>query len=310
MNEKELLNFKYEEEANKLAKNLHKKVAIFWGGADVSPVLYKRDVSNKCGGTDIDNDLSQAEIMMNNIDNGIPIIGICRGAQLLNVVNGGILVQHIEGHTNPHTVSIRCDIKGYKKDITCDKVSSTHHQMMIPHESGIILGTDTKRINKGVHWDNVNDPHLYNTGIEVVYYPETNCLCIQPHPEWMSEDNDFTIFLHEFMEKVMKVVPFSFRVAENISLNEDHTFDFGPYVSRKDIINFRDLLAIRKEQQDLIIQKEKEDMAKRIKITQETLLDKETIDKYFATYAFGYDNNYDLALQKKIANIVNKNVKR
>lgn len=184
------------------------KYEIFWGGADVDPSFYNRERSNMCGRSDIEKDTRDRALMEERIKQGIPIIGICRGAQLLNVVNGGILVQHIEGHaigkthfcTNVETGNIY-------------EVSSTHHQMMVAHQDGMILCKDYKSA-KGVHWDKVNESYHYTYVTEVVYYPKTKSLCIQPHPEWMPQDSAFVRWINDFIKKEWDLDPINFAAEE------------------------------------------------------------------------------------------------
>jgi len=184
------------------------KYEIFWGGADVDPSLYKRERSNMCGRSNIDKDLQENKRMEELIEQGVPIIGICRGAQLLNVVNGGILVQHIEGHA----IGRQHWCTNIETGDTFE-VSSTHHQMMVAHQDGQILFKDYEGA-PGVHWDNVNEKYHYNYVTEVVYYPATKSLCIQPHPEWMKQDSPFVNWINDFIKQEWNLDPINFAAEE------------------------------------------------------------------------------------------------
>ena len=184
------------------------KYEIFFGGADVDPSFYNRERSNMCGRSDIDKDTRDRTLMEECIKQGIPIFGICRGAQLLNVVNGGILVQHIEGHAigkNHMATEVATGISY--------SVSSTHHQMMVAHQDGQILFKDYMGAT-GVHWDKVNESYHYLYVPEVVYYPKTKSLCIQPHPEWMPQDSDFVRWINDFIKKEWDLDPINFAAEE------------------------------------------------------------------------------------------------
>lgn len=184
---------------------------IFWGGADLDPSFYGKERSKRCGQSFINEDKKLLDDMQACIDAGIPVIGICRSAQALNVLNGGILVQHIDNHTKKHDVVL------YNKDSNIhgkvEKVSSTHHQMMVAHKDGIILAK-AEEPTTGVHWDNVNEPYEYKYVTEVVYYPKTKSLCIQPHPEWMPQNHYFIHWLNTFMQEEWGIKPIDFHHAE------------------------------------------------------------------------------------------------
>jgi gamma-glutamyl-gamma-aminobutyrate hydrolase PuuD len=195
----------FDDEPPRVLKPIYK---IFWGGSDVDPSLYDRPRSKKCSRSNLEGDLVEKEQMERYIAQGIPIIGICRGAQLLNVVNGGILVQHIEGHAL-NTQHPCTEVATGKQML----VSSTHHQMMIAHRTGQVLFVDYDE-QHGVHWDNTDEPYHYNHVVEVVYYPETRCLCIQPHPEWMKQDSPFVKWINNFIKQEWDLDPIDFKEEE------------------------------------------------------------------------------------------------
>ena len=65
------------------------------GGADVDPVIYGEENKGLSKDTDITEDTFQKKAVEYALDMGKPIMGICRGHQLLNALLGGKLVQDI-----------------------------------------------------------------------------------------------------------------------------------------------------------------------------------------------------------------------
>ena len=68
------------------------------GGWDVDPARYGEKADAKVG--DIDPELDETEIRLFNEarQREIPVLGLCRGQQVINVAMGGSLIQHLEGH--------------------------------------------------------------------------------------------------------------------------------------------------------------------------------------------------------------------
>ena len=77
---------------------------LLCGGYDVHPRYYGQEVDPNAGvDTYTERDEMEMALLRAAIDNGMPILGICRGMQLINVAFGGSLIQHIEGHRNHDT---------------------------------------------------------------------------------------------------------------------------------------------------------------------------------------------------------------
>lgn len=74
------------------------------GGADIAPRRYGEA---EAGARDIDEarDELEAEAWTAAAERGLPVLGICRGHQAINVFSGGRLVQHLEGHNRPATLT-------------------------------------------------------------------------------------------------------------------------------------------------------------------------------------------------------------
>jgi putative glutamine amidotransferase len=70
------------------------------GGADIAPARYGQTAM---GARDVDEarDELEAEAWAMAAERGLPVLGICRGHQAINVFSGGGLVQHVDGHDRP-----------------------------------------------------------------------------------------------------------------------------------------------------------------------------------------------------------------
>lgn len=65
------------------------------GGPDVDPALYGAAPHPKAGRVDRDRDDAELAMLTAALDAGVPVFGICRGMQLLNIKLGGTLHQYI-----------------------------------------------------------------------------------------------------------------------------------------------------------------------------------------------------------------------
>lgn len=166
-------------------------LVVFTGGEDVDPALYGENEGYK---TYSNPTRDETEIVKYReaLKLGKPMVGICRGAQFLCVMNGGKLIQHMS-HPSNHLI-ITSD--GKKLEAT-----STHHQMQypynLPEEDYKLLAWASELSHCHFNGDNqqINFPKIAfeRNSIkepEIVLYPKTKCLGIQMHPEYWDPTED------------------------------------------------------------------------------------------------------------------------
>lgn len=158
---------------------------LFTGGPDILPLLYGEEKLPKTY-VDFTRDmLDIGTLRAVSRPNSQVLLGICRGAQFLNVMMGnGTLWQNVDNHNKGSHQAI---------DTTTGNiigVSSTHHQMMIPGAGGkILLKAYESTKFEASTWDFKVDKPEEEVNPECIVYDTVNTLCYQPHPEFDGPSN-------------------------------------------------------------------------------------------------------------------------
>lgn len=168
----------------------------FTGGEDVTPSLYGEETHPRthCSSA---RDAYEERIWEAAIERGIPMVGICRGGQFLNVMAGGRMKQHVDGHAigGEH---LMVDVSSGEMI----SVTSTHHQMMLPSEAGEVIAV----ASESTYWEDGDQVrHASDRGddCEVVWYPETKSLCFQPHPEYVAKSHECQMYFFELVNELI-----------------------------------------------------------------------------------------------------------
>lgn len=153
----------------------------FTGGADISPYLYGE---RPLPGTEFSTRRDNLEIKYwKSREMFFPKVGICRGAQLGNVLSGGSLWQDVDGHQTSHFAR-----DYFFGDNALIPVSSVHHQMCRLTEDALLIASAAKATR--LEADGEHKRYGVQTGlnhqedIEAFYYTHTNFLGVQFHPEY------------------------------------------------------------------------------------------------------------------------------
>lgn len=201
------LNYGVSRDHN-LLRDAPEKVAlvVFTGGSDVSSTLYDT-TPHYTTFSNLARDMEEIQLYHLAKDAEIPLAGICRGAQFLCVMAGGVLVQDITGHTRAHKIKA-CSPSN--KNINIIDVTSSHHQMQYPAGKADVdfevLAWGVETISKHYALDDkivvAADKACIQltTEPDVIWYPKIKALAAQYHPEWMHETSPGFIYFRELVD--------------------------------------------------------------------------------------------------------------
>jgi len=175
-------------------------LVLFTGGTDVGANVYGAKANSLTGFPDVSRDLEEQLIFKNCTVSKIPMAGVCRGSQFLCAMNGGRLKQHVTNHGIYGTHKMTT-LNGLELDVT-----STHHQMMQPDDSGILLAWAEGLSDLYYEASEGEDVPLDVAGKEpeVVSWMKTASIGFQFHPEYMSLETKAVKYFFDQIENVIE----------------------------------------------------------------------------------------------------------
>ena len=167
---------------------------LFPGGRDVDPANYGVQKAPETEDVDPDLDATEIALVRAAIAAGTPVLGICRGQQLINVALGGSLQQHVDGH----------DMHGHPRSLLA-------HIIDIEPRSEFAAATETNRLEvNSLHHQVVRDvaPGLHVTAlsedglIEGIESRDGSVVAVQCHPEELIAEHAWaTRLMQRFVER-------------------------------------------------------------------------------------------------------------
>ncbi|MGW5850702.1 gamma-glutamyl-gamma-aminobutyrate hydrolase family protein [Streptomyces sp. NPDC055254] len=144
------------------------------GGPDVDPVHYGAARDSRTGEPATVRDEWELALLAAALDADMPVLGICRGMQALNVALGGTLIQHIDGHY---------EIPGVTSWHPVTPVPGTRYAALVPEEAQVPTyhHQAVARLGRGL----IASAHATDGTVEAIELPDSErwVLGVQWHPE-------------------------------------------------------------------------------------------------------------------------------
>lgn len=162
---------------------------LFSGGGDIDPYYWGETADKELGIISPERDLFELDLCLKAISLKIPILGICRGCQLLNVATGGNIIQHITSsmcHTQkaPRNYPIH-DIFIFKESLLYRIMQQEYIRVNSFHHQAVKIPGDKLYISA----------QAADGTIEAIEFSAAPFVIgVQWHPECMHDSNSFLLF--------------------------------------------------------------------------------------------------------------------
>jgi gamma-glutamyl-gamma-aminobutyrate hydrolase PuuD len=176
---------------------------VLQGGADVSPQTYSETATRPEWGGDRARDLYELELLHEFVEAGKPVLGVCRGCQLINVAFGGSLYQDVVTNVPDAIAHVNDEYDAHRHAIVFAQGSSLAR--LFPHEQRPVVNSihhqAVKELGRDIVVEAMSDPDGI---VEAIRYRRADFVMgLQWHPEFHraggEELLDCTPILDEFL---------------------------------------------------------------------------------------------------------------
>ena len=176
---------------------------VLQGGADVSPQTYSESATRPEWSGDRARDVYELELLHEFVDAGKPVLGICRGCQLINVAFGGTLYQDVATNVPEALAHVHSDYDAHKHAVRFPAGSSLAR--MFPKVERAVVNSihhqAVKDLGRDIQIEAMSEPDGI---VEAIRYQRADFVMgLQWHPEFHRAGGvellDCTPILDEFL---------------------------------------------------------------------------------------------------------------
>jgi putative glutamine amidotransferase len=138
---------------------------LFGGGRDIDPRHYGQEPTEHLTVTEPHRDAFELELTKRAIERGLPILGMCRGIQILNVALGGTLVQDVA--LKPEWVDHPSD-RGWKAWKEVERSSLAGEEEVPPHPRHAISIQPGSRLQAALGVDEIEVDSFHHQALDEV----------------------------------------------------------------------------------------------------------------------------------------------
>jgi putative glutamine amidotransferase len=174
------------------------------GGGDIDPAIYHETRHPKTDEPDVTRDTFELKLARLALEDGLPLFGVCRGLQVMNVAAGGTLIQDIPSEMN-HPLGHQVDTPLYA---IAHEVWVTRGSALAKMMNEELDGGETLQVNSRHHQAiKQAAPGFEVTAtapdgvIEAIERPASRfCVAVQWHPENFWRTGEFRALFEEFVK--------------------------------------------------------------------------------------------------------------
>lgn len=170
------------------------------GGNDIDPALYGEEMIEECGAFSRFEDEYDMELVKEAVLQGKPVLGICRGMQVINALYGGTLYQDIPAQYSEEIIHSRIE-KDVERFHTVNIERDSYLAKVLGETANVTVNTSHHQAVKDVAEGFRVTATAPDGTIEAMENEDASILCVQWHPERLQDMEIYQNLIRDFVDR-------------------------------------------------------------------------------------------------------------